>query len=262
MEFIKTEIENGLARVKLDRQEARNALCIQMMEELRDTARSLQVNTDVQAVIVYADGVFSAGADLAEKKFQGSAATPTKLQLREFLKIGPDMCKAWEDIEAFTIAAIEGYCIGGASALASAIDHRICGQSAFFRLPEIPLGINMSWNTIPRVVAQMGPARAKQYVILGERVAAPQALEWGLCEQVVDDGASYHAATEMAAKILQLPPIAVRMTKQSINATAYALANATSFMDRDQYMLAVQTNDFAESVSAFLEKRTPVFKGD
>lgn len=262
MNYVNIEIAAGLATVKLNRPEARNALCIQMMEELRDTARKLQTNTDVHAVILCADGPFSAGADLAENAFAGGETPPTKLELREFLKLGPDMCKAWEDVEAYTVAAIEGYCVGGASALASALDYRVCGESAFFRLPEIPLGINMSWNTIPRLVAQIGPARTKEYVIFGKRVSAQDALAWGLCEQVVADGDSLSAAQGLAEEVLALPPIAVRMTKQSVNATAYALANATSFMDRDQYMLAVQTQDFAESVSAFMEKRKPRFKGD
>lgn len=262
MEFITTVYEGGLAKVKLDRAAARNALNIQMMEELRDTARLLQRNTEVQAVVLYSDGVFSAGADLSEIAFAGGDRKPTMLELRERAKLGPDMCREWENIEAYTIAAIEGYCVGGASALASAIDYRICGQSSFFRLPEIPLGINMSWGTIPRVVAQMGPARAKEYVIFGKRVLAEQALNWGLCERVVEDGKSLDEAMNMAHEVLKLPPIAVRMTKQSINATAYALANATSFMDRDQYFFAVQTEDASESVNAFMNKRDPVFKGN
>ena len=262
MDFLKVDIDGGLAKVKIARSEARNALSIQLMEELRDVARKLQTNTDVQAVVLSAEGPFSAGADLSENPFRGKGEAPTKLELREFLKLGPDMCKAWEDIEAYTIAAIEGYCVGGASALVAAVDYRVCGRSAFFRLPEIPLGINMSWNTIPRLVAQIGPARTKDYVIFGERVDAEKALSWGLCEKVVDDGAAEGEALDKAKQVLALPPIAVRMTKQSVNATAYALAQATSFMDRDQYMLAVQTEDFTESVAAFMEKRAPVFRGN
>ena len=81
------------------------------------------------------------------------------------------MCRAWEAIEAYTIGAIEGFCIGGGSALASSLDYRFMGEGAHMRLPEIALGMNMSWHAIPRLVAQIGPALTKRYVILCEKSA-------------------------------------------------------------------------------------------
>lgn len=260
MDCLETRIEGGLAWVRLSRTEKRNALSLAMMEELRDTALSLQRNVDVRAVILYSDAMFSAGVDLSEAALNDTSLS--RLQQRERLKLGPDLCRAWEDIEAYTIAAIEGYCVGGASALACALDYRICGRSAFFRLPEVPLGMNMSWQSIPRLVAQIGPARTKEYVIFGKRIKAERALEWGLCEQVVDDGQALAAALAMAEEVLELPPIAVRMVKESVNKTAYALAQVSSHMDRDQYLLASQSEDFAEALSAFTKKGSPTFKGN
>ena len=99
------------------------------------------------------------------------------------------MCKAWQDMDQVTIAAIEGHCIGGGAALVVALDFRICGKSAHFRIPEVELGMNMSWGSIPRMLALMGPARTKQAVILAsDRIGAAEALDWGLVEKVVDDG--------------------------------------------------------------------------
>ncbi|MGB1088979.1 MAG: enoyl-CoA hydratase/isomerase family protein, partial [Alphaproteobacteria bacterium] len=258
MEFVSTKIEDRVAEVTFSRGDDRNALSVQAMEELRDTARALAENPDLMAVILSSKGAFSAGADL---KDTGSDVmrNGTMMEKRQHLKLGPDMCDAWENIEAYTIVAMEGYCIGGGSALAAAIDYRILGRSAHMRLPEVPLGMNMSWHSVPRLVAQIGPARAKQYITLGERVYADQALSWGLVEEVVDDGTTLDAARAYAQRITKLPPLPVRMTKQSVNAAAMALANATTFMDRDQYMLAVSSSDFRESVKAFFEKRDPEF---
>lgn len=255
---VRVERSERTAIVTIDRGDSRNTLNPEVMTLLRDTALELGRDADLAAVILRGEGVFSAGVDIAGF---ATATPPSKMELREQIKLGPALCKAWEDIEAFTIAAIEGYCVGGAAALAAALDYRVLGASAFFRMPEVPLGMNMSWQTIPRLVAQIGPARTKQYVILGQRVPAATALHWGLCEEVVADGGTLAAAQALAAQIECLPPLPVRMTKQAVNASANALNHLASYMDRDQYLLAAQTEDFAEAVSAFLEKRTPKFTG-
>lgn len=261
MEFVSTTIEGRIAEVRFSRGDGRNALSTQAMKELRDTARALNDNPDLMAVILHSDGAFSAGADLKDADNE-VMRDGTMLEKRHALRLGPDMCDAWEEIEAYTITAIEGYCIGGGSALAAATDYRVMGKSAHMRLPEVPLGMNMSWHSIPRLVAQIGPARTKQYVTLGEAVYADEALDWGLTEEVVEDGGALEAARAYAARIAKLPPIPVRMTKQAVNAAAMPLARATTFMDRDQYMLATSSDDFRESVRAFFEKRKPDFKGD
>jgi enoyl-CoA hydratase/carnithine racemase len=127
-------------------------------------------------------------------------------------------------------------------------------KSAHMRLPEIELGINMSWHTIPRLVAQIGPARAKQYLILCERIEAEQALAWGLCEDVVDDGQTLTAAEDYAARVRMVPTLGVRMSKQAVNAAAYALAKASTFMDRDQSMMSIRSKDHQDKVQELLKK--------
>ena len=92
-------------------------------------------------------------------------------------------------MEQVTIAAIEGPCIGGGVALAASLDFRFCGEGAHFRIPEVALGMNMSWGSLPRLLALMGPARTKQAVILADdRISSAEAREWGLVEKVVPDG--------------------------------------------------------------------------
>src|ERR1700704_5584429 len=128
------------------------------------------------------------------------------------------MCKAWHEMDQVTIAAIEGHCIGGGAALVVSLDFRTCGKSAHFRIPEVELGMNMSWGSIPRLLALMGPARTKQAVILAsDRISSADALDWGLVEKVVDDGQTLAAAMAFAERIARQPPIPVRMTQAIVN---------------------------------------------
>lgn len=257
---VTVQLQDRLAIVTIDRGDRLNRLDTETMTLLRDTAQRLATDPALAAVILRGTPAFSAGVDLAE--LQGADRGANLATRREALKLGPALCRAWEEVEAYTIAAIEGHCVGGAAALAAALDYRIAGASAFFRLPEVPMGMNMSWGTIPRLVAQIGPARTKQYVIFGERIEAARALAWGLCEEVVPDGSTLPAALRMAEELKRLPPLPVRMTKQAVNAAANALAAATSYMDRDQFMLMAQSADFTEAIAAFRDKREPRFGGN
>lgn len=251
----------AVAEVALARTGARNALNGDLMAELTEVARRLRLRTDLLAVIVTgAERYFSAGADLSAS--QARVAQPTVMETRRALMAGPDLCQAWADIEAVTIAAIEGYCIGGACALAVACDFRVMGEGAYMRLPEVPLGMNMSWRTLPRLVALAGPSRAKQFVMFGEAADAARCLAWGMADEVVGAGEALATARLWADKVAALPPLPVRMTKEAISAIAAATAQASIYMDRDQYLLASRTGDYREGIAAFREKRPPKFKGD
>jgi enoyl-CoA hydratase len=248
--------------VTFDRGDGLNALSTAAMRDLTAVADHLAADTASSAVVLTGRRVFSAGADLKERQRSSSGVTPTLLERRQALRAGPDLCAAWERLEQITIAAVEGFCIGGGVALAIACDHRIAGAGAHFRLPEVPLGMNMSWQSNPRMVALVGPSRAKRFTILGERLPAATALDWGMVDEVVPDGAALEAARALAARYAAMPPIPLRMTKQAINAAAGALNHATSYMDRDQFLLAALTEDQREGITAFLEKRPPEFRGD
>ncbi len=259
-EFVSIAREGAIAVVTFDRGDGRNALSRDAILQLTAAAKSFADDLETQAVILTGKGAFTAGADLKDPGMDRRRATGL-LERRHMVKIGPELCDAWERVEQVTTCAIEKYCIGGGGALAAACDFRIMGKSSHMRLPEIPLGMNMSWHAVPRLVSLIGPSRTKQFVIFGEKVEAEQALAWGLADEVVPDGETLARARNWAERIAKLPPNAVRMSKQSVNMTANALHGAATFMDLDQYALATTSEDYREAIKAFLEKREPKFTG-
>jgi len=235
-DYVSISRNGRLAIVTFDRGDKLNALSAQAMEELLEAAHVLSPATDCSAIVLTGGKAFSAGADLSDPRLAGRAEQPL-IDQREAAKLGPDLCQAWADLEQITICAIERFCIGGGLALATACDHRIIASDAHFRLPEVPLGMNMSWRSVPRLVALTGPSRAKELIILGRRIEAKEAHTWGLADRVAEPNTALSVAIEMAQAYASLPPLASRMAKQAVDTSASPLGYATSFMDRDQFLM-------------------------
>jgi enoyl-CoA hydratase len=254
--------QDRVLTVRFDSGNKVNSLSNALMRELTDLAIQLQDDCELSAIILTGkEHIFSAGMDLKDPEAL-TIAHKTTAEKRKLVQTGPKMCAAWEALEPVTIAAIEGWCIGGGMALVSACDWRVAALDASLYVPEIKLGMNMSWQSVPRFINLIGPAKTKELLILAEPVAAKKAAEWGLVDHLTPAGETLAKAHELADKVAAMPPIAVRMIKQGINNSANALNNATSFMDADQFLVAQGTSDAREGALAFLEKRAPEFKGD
>ena len=153
-------------------------------------------------------------------------------------------------------------CVGGGAALAVACDLRVMAKSARLYVPEVARGMNMSWGSIPRMTALIGPARAKRLAALCEKVDAETALAWGLADAVADDGNVLERAMAFARMAAELPPTALKMVKRDVNIAALALSQATAHRDLEAFALMQQSEDYAEGVASFLEGRPPKFTGD
>ena len=254
--------EGRIATVRFDTGSRANALSQQMMQDLTDAALQFHDAPDISAVILAGrDDQFCMGADLKDPA--GTAAANSSLSERRIhLRRGPRMCEAWEKIDALTICAIEGWCVGGGVALATSCDLRVATENATLYVPEVERGMNMSWGSIPRFVALVGPARTKRIAGLCEKIDAATALDWGLCDHVVPAGQALAKAQEVAEAAARLPPTALKMVKQDVNVAALALAQATAHRDLEAFAMLQRSDDFREGIMAFFEGRDPEFTGD
>jgi len=249
------EREGPLVTVTLNGPKSLNTLSVRMLRELKEVAQSFQDDQSIRIVILTgASGVFSAGLDLKDPEVH-KMLRGTMDERRERVILGPRACRAWEETNPVTIAAVEGFCVGGGVSLVISCDFRIMGESAFMRIPEIELGLNYSWGSIPRLLHLIGPAKTKQMILLGEKVLAKECLAWGLVEEVVSDGSAMATAISLGKKILQKPPIPVSMTKQAITTIATALDRAGIYMDADQFLLTTYSKDHEKELNAFLDKK-------
>ncbi len=261
-EYLKLNHQGRVLTVTFISRNKVNSLNTALMRELTQLAYQLQDDSDLNAIILTGqETIFSGGMDLKDPEL-ANAKNLTFAEQRKLMQVGPNMCAAWEALEPVTIVAIEGWCIGGGMALISACDWRVAAQDASLYVPELKLGMNMSWQSVPRFVNLIGPAKTKQLLLLAEPLDAPTAEKWGLVDYLTSSGDALNKAKELAQKLTDIPPIPLRMTKKAINVSANALNDATSFMDIDQFMLTQGTEDALEGAMAFFEKRPPHFKGN
>lgn len=259
--FIDVARDGHIATVTINRPEKRNAITNEMMEDIERVARDFARDEQTRAIIVRAEGKdFSVGADLSQPRFQGDPQS--MLIRRRQLQLGSLMMRALREIHQPTICAVQGVATGGAACIATACDFRIAASDARLGYGEVKVGINLMWNAVPVCVALVGPARAKRLIMSGKLFDAKTLADWGFLDEVVPHGNLDATARAWAEEYAALPPIAVQMIKRSINQVSGALDQALMHMDADQWLLATQSEDFREAVSAFFEKRKPTFRGN
>jgi len=242
--LVSMETKGHIAIVRMNRPERKNALNVDLIEQLLEAARSLKRNKQVRVVILSGGpGGFSAGADRNDKRI--FAPGTSVLEHWQSTEIGAEAVKAWESLNQVTIAAIERFAVGGGFTFAMACDFRVMGHSAFVTIPEVPLGFNYGWNSVPRMVSLIGPSRAKRVIMLGERIGAEQAERWGLADYVTGDGAVEAFAAELASQFVELPQLAVQFTKRAVNAITSASRDISSHADMAQIVLCLRASSEA-----------------
>ncbi|WP_131736195.1 enoyl-CoA hydratase/isomerase family protein [Actinomadura roseirufa] len=248
-EFVRVEVEDGIATIRLDRPKL-NALNAGMQRELIEAAAQVTEDGTVGAVVLYGgERVFAAGADIKEMAPLSAAemaAGPSRL-LQKFTR-------ALAAIPKPVIAAITGYALGGGLEVALTADFRVAGEGAKVGQPEIQLGIIPGAGGTQRLARLIGPAKAKDLVFSGRHVAADEALAIGLVDRVVPDADVYAAAREWAATFAGGPAVALRAAKQAID-TGLEVDLATGLeIERVQFAALFATEDQANGMRSFVEE--------
>ena len=259
---LKCEKDGHIAVVTFNRPEKMNALDTAHLEEIERVAFSFRDDANIRVVIFTGTGKhFSSGADLTPKIDPIDANSNVALRRRRS-RIGERAINAVYGIDQITIAAWNGAAMGGGACLTTAMDFRIGSDDCFMQYPEVEIGVNLSWKSLPLIVHLVGPARAKRLVAGGERIHAEELLAWGVLDTLVPRSDLMQVAHEWATRYATLPPIPQQMIKQSVNAIASALDQAVMHMDVDQYLYSAGTEDRKEAIRNYLAKTLPKFTGN
>lgn len=257
MDYVRVEHESGdVAVLTIDRQEKLNALDPQVTEEIGQVLLELESEAP-RAIIVTGAGErsFVAGADIS------AMSSMSPLEAKRFSEIGHAAMALLDRSPIPTIAAVNGYALGGGCEVAIACDIRVAAENATFGFPEVGLGILPGMGGTQRLPRLVGPALAKELIFTGRRIGAEEALRIGLVNRVVPQGEALDAAREIAAEISANGPLAVRYAKSAANrATDVDLISGLEY-EADQFALLFATEDAREGMGAFVEKRKPEFEG-
>lgn len=244
-ELVEVRREGEVAVVTLNRPEKLNALSIEVERALQVALVTDEVRGSRAVVLTGAGRAFSAGADVNEMRDQ----TPTAV-LAYYRETG-EVYERVAQLPQPVIAAIHGYCLGGGLELALACDLRVADETATFGFPEVSIGIVPSSGGTHRLVRLVGPARAKELMMLRDRFDADEAHRFGLVTLVVPEGRAAARALEVAQEIAALPPLAVQLAKRSVDVMAEASRDAGLLIERLAYAALSQTEEHREATDAF-----------
>jgi enoyl-CoA hydratase len=255
-ETLLLERTGRIAIVTINRPDKRNALNIKTREEGAAVLEELSSDNSVGVVVFTGAGdkAFVAGADIAE--FSGRTA----ITQREVM-MGRSLFTAIDTFPKPVIAMINGYCLGGGCELALACDIRIASESASFGQPEINLGIIPGGGGTQRLTRLVGEGKAMELILTGEIIDAKSAFAIGLVNQVVPADQLQARTMEIANRIADKSPIALRLAKEAVKLASRSNLDEGLRREVDLFALCFSSEDKNEGVSAFLEKRKPVFKG-
>jgi len=236
-EHVGVSREGDIAIIRLLRESKLNAISTDVERELHEALLSEEVRTSACVVVAGNGRAFSAGADVTEFADRDPQA------ILEYYRTTGGVYEEFATLPQPTVAVLHGYCLGAGLELALGADFRVADESAILGFPEVEIGILPSSGGTTRAVRLLGPARAKELILLGRRLTAQDALAAGLVTEVVAAGAAFERAVALGAELVARPSTAVSVAKQAIDAVPAASRDAAILIERLAYGFLAQTPD-------------------
>jgi enoyl-CoA hydratase len=257
LDFVKVEREDdGIAVLTIDRQEKLNSLNPQVVEEIRQALLGLEDDLPRVTIVTGAgEKAFVAGADIAAMNEM------SPLEAKRFSELTHEAMALLDRSLIPTIAAVNGFALGGGCEIALACDIRIAAENALFGFPEVSLGILPGMGGTQRLPRLVGPGMAKELIFSARRIKAEEARMINLVNRVVPEGEALNVARELAGEIAANGPVAVRHAKGAANKAQDVDLTSGLEYEADQFALLFATEDAREGMGAFVEKRKAEFKG-
>jgi enoyl-CoA hydratase len=249
--------EDGVAVLTIDRPEAMNALDVATLEELHDRLTQLRDDDEVRVIVLTGGGekAFAAGADI---KYMSALSVE---EAKEWGGLGHEVGRLLETGPKASIAAVNGFALGGGCELALACDLRYAAATAKLGQPEVNLGIFPGWGGTQRLARVCGLGVAKDLILTGRVVDAHEALRIGLVNDVFEPGELMERTLEVARTIASKGPLAVAAAKSAINHALQGDHVENLEAEADSFGALFASEDAKEGMSAFVEKREPTFRG-
>jgi len=249
--------ENGIAKITFNRPDPLNAMNTESLNEFWEALKKANSDDDVKCLVLTGAGekAFVAGADI--KEMQGKAP----VEAMAYTELGNGACRYLETLSKPSVAAVNGIALGGGTEIAMSCDVRFASENARFGQPEILLGIIPGWGGSQRLPRLIGEGRALEFLMTGEHITAQRAYDIGLVNRVFPPGELLERATEFAGKLAGMPGFAIKMLKTSVyNGMNMDMTSALN-VEIQCICQCFSTNDQEEGMTAFIEKRKPVWVG-